>query len=108
MTDNKELIAELRNGCVLHPKRWSGDTHYDLGGSIREEATDELMSRAADALEAAERDAVTDEQVIRFMEVALRHVEYKRGTYGPTITEIKQGLHMAGIASLPAPPKKED
>ena len=53
----EDLIERLREGCVLHPKRWSGDTHDDLGGSIKEAATDALMAEAAAALEAAREDA---------------------------------------------------
>lgn len=53
MTVREDLIGKLRNGCVLRPKRWSGDTHDDLGGSVDEAATDALMAEAADALEAA-------------------------------------------------------
>ena len=59
--------SELRHGCVLHPKRWSGDTHGDIGGSVDEDATDTLMAAAADEIDrlkaeldaaVAERDAV--------------------------------------------------
>ena len=53
-----ELIERLRDGCVLRPKRWSGDTHDDLGGSIDEAATDSLLREAAAALEAAVSDVV--------------------------------------------------
>ena len=52
-----DLIERLRDGCVLRPKRWSGDTHDDLGGSIDEAATDALLREAAAALEAAREDA---------------------------------------------------
>ncbi|ATS92361.1 hypothetical protein DLP05_086 [Stenotrophomonas phage vB_SmaS_DLP_5] len=45
------LIEQLRDGPVCHAKRWSGDTHDDLGGTVNESATIELMNRAADALE---------------------------------------------------------
>lgn len=50
--------SELRHGCVQRLKRWSGDTHDDLGGSVDEVATDALMSAAADAIDrlTAERD----------------------------------------------------
>ena len=47
-----DLVKRLREGTVLRPKRWSGDTHYDLGGSIDEDATDQLMDKAADHIEA--------------------------------------------------------
>ncbi len=53
----EDLIERLRDGCVLRPKRWSCDTHDDLGGSIDEAATDALMAEAAAALEAAREDA---------------------------------------------------
>ena len=49
----RALIAELRDGCVYHRKRWSGDTHADLGTYIDEGATDALMAKAADELESA-------------------------------------------------------
>ena len=52
-----DLIERLRDGCVLRPKRWSGDTNDDLGGSIDEAATDSLLREAAAALEAAREDA---------------------------------------------------
>ena len=50
MKEVEGLVEALRYGCVLHPKRWSGDTHDDLGGSIDEAATDALMAQAAAAL----------------------------------------------------------
>lgn len=49
MTD---LVERLRGGCVLYPKRWTGDTHDDMGGSVDDIATDALMLEAATALEA--------------------------------------------------------
>lgn len=50
--------SELRHGCVQRQKRWSGDTHDDLGGSVDEAATDALMAAAADEIDrlTAERD----------------------------------------------------
>jgi hypothetical protein len=46
-----ELIKLLWDGCVIKPKRWSGDTHSDSEtGVIDENATDKLMRDAADAL----------------------------------------------------------
>lgn len=50
MTDHKDLIERLEAGVIEHRKRWSGDTHYDLGGSIDDEATESLMAEAAAAL----------------------------------------------------------
>lgn len=43
----------------------------------------------------------TDEQCIEFMAVALRHVEYKRGSSGPTCDDIRMGVHRA-LAAAPA------
>jgi hypothetical protein len=45
------LIDDLRSGAIEHKKRWSGDTHFDLGGSIDREATEMLMAQAADGIE---------------------------------------------------------
>lgn len=47
----KELIKKLKRGCVYHEKRWSGDTHSDMGGTINESETDNLMQQAAEHLE---------------------------------------------------------
>lgn len=44
---NDDLIKRLRNGVIEHKKRWSGDTHADLGGSVDYEATENLMAEAA-------------------------------------------------------------
>lgn len=52
-----DLIERLRGGCVCRARRWSGDTHDDLGGTVDEAATDALLAEAAAAL-TAERDAV--------------------------------------------------
>ncbi len=46
-----DLVSRLRHGCVMHPRRWSGDTHDDLGGSIRESETDAVMAEAADYID---------------------------------------------------------
>lgn len=52
-----DLVKRLNEGTVQHPRRWSGDTHSDLGGSVDEDATDALMKEAARALEAMKADA---------------------------------------------------
>jgi hypothetical protein len=49
-----ELIKRLRDGVIEHDKRWSGDTHDDLGGSANYDATEALMSEAAAALTEAQ------------------------------------------------------
>ena len=46
-----DIVDRLRCGSVLHPRRWSGDTHFDLGGSVDEDATDAVMDEAADEIE---------------------------------------------------------
>jgi hypothetical protein len=51
-----ELVKRLDEGTVQHPRRWSGDTHTDLGGSADEEATDALMKEAARRIEALEAE----------------------------------------------------
>lgn len=63
MSENDiRMSAELRGGCVHHLKRWSGDTHADLGGSVNEAGTEALMSAAADTIDrlTAERDVVQE------------------------------------------------
>ena len=48
MTDHTDLIAQLNNGWVARPKRWSGDTHHDFPyGNLDDKATDLLMEEAA-------------------------------------------------------------
>jgi hypothetical protein len=49
------LVERLRAGCVEHPRRWCGDTHDDLGGSVDATATDALMHEAADYIAAQQR-----------------------------------------------------
>lgn len=44
-------------------------------------------------------EAWTDEQCLEFMCVALRHVEYKRGTKGPTCDDIRLGVARALAAA---------
>ena len=46
-----KLVQRLRDGCIYRKKRWSGDTHFDLGGSIDEERTDALLGESAAAIE---------------------------------------------------------
>lgn len=44
------LVARLRNGVAVKPKRWSGDTHEDTGGIVDEVKTDLLMEQAANRI----------------------------------------------------------
>lgn len=80
--------SELRHGCVLHPKRWSGDTHGDIGGSVDEDATDTLMAAAADEIDRlkAERDAaVADAERYRWLrdrKFSFSHDQEWRGISG--------------------------
>lgn len=47
----------------------------------------------------------SDEECAEFMAVALRHVEYKRCNPGPSVSEIRQGLHRIGaVRRLASPP----
>ena len=46
-----DIVARLRKGTVQHPRRWSGDTHHDLGGSVNEKETDRVMDEAAAEIE---------------------------------------------------------
>lgn len=48
--EREALIARLLRGVVCHERRWSGDTHADLGGTVDEDATNTLMREAAEAL----------------------------------------------------------
>lgn len=45
------LIDQLKRGCIMRPRRSSGDTHTEFGGSVDEEATNELMEDAARRIE---------------------------------------------------------
>ena len=45
------IVDELRKGCICHKRRWSGDTHDDLGGTINESETAAMMNKAADVIE---------------------------------------------------------
>ena len=46
-----DLVKRLLEGVIERPKRWTGDTHDDLGGSVDCDATDALMMQAADRIE---------------------------------------------------------
>ena len=48
---NEKLIEQLQSGVCMHKKRWSGDVHSDEAfGPLDEQATNALMSRAADEI----------------------------------------------------------
>ena len=49
-----DLVKRLRFGIVEHRKRWSGDTHGDLGGSVDYDATTDMLFDAADRIEELE------------------------------------------------------
>ena len=61
--DVEALAERLEGGAIERPKRWSGDTHDDLGGSVDCDATDTMMAEAAAtlrALSAALENAVAE------------------------------------------------
>jgi hypothetical protein len=66
MTD---LIERLRGGIIEHPRRWSGDTHDDLGGSADYDATELLMFEAAAALEAKDAEIARLREALERIEV---------------------------------------
>jgi hypothetical protein len=51
MTD---IVERLKYGIIEYRKRWSGDTHSDLGGSVDYDATTDMLNEAADRIEALE------------------------------------------------------
>lgn len=58
-----DLVKRLRYGIVEHRKRWSGDTHADLGGSVDYDATTDMLSDAADRIEELEVKLKTAEEI---------------------------------------------
>ena len=58
----KRLVSLLDSGCVYHAKRWSGDTHADMGGTIDESATDEIMRRAAEMIRSLLAEKITQKR----------------------------------------------
>ena len=51
---SNDLVKRLRLGIVEYRKRWSGDTHGDLGGSVDYDATTDMLFDAADRIEELE------------------------------------------------------
>lgn len=72
---------------------------YTLGAKDQSEAMAEIGRLHGIALEKCQR-VIDAEAAVNFMRVALRHVEYKRGTGGPTVDEILQGFRFIGIPTL--------
>lgn len=95
--------SELRHGCVQRPKRWSGDTHDDLGGSVDEAATDALMAAAADAIDrlTAERDAaVAERDAVRNAignDMLKSYIE-KHGDPVPLVLELEEAQRKLSVA----------
>lgn len=83
MTD---LIEKLKDGCIYHAKRWSGDTHDDLGGSIDEAATDALMREAAEEITR-----------LRHVEVAFKEFLDKTEWVQQTAEPRELGRHRADV-----------
>ena len=62
-----DLVKRLRYGIVEHRKRWSGDTHADLGGSVDYDATTDMLHEAADRIEELEAKLANAEVIIRII-----------------------------------------
>lgn len=60
-----DIVTRLREGAVQHAKRWTGDTHSDLGGSIDEGATDALMTEAAAEITSLRSELARKEEALR-------------------------------------------
>lgn len=74
------LVDELRAGCVTHPKRWSGDTHADLGGTVNEDATDALLLAAAEEIERMKRgfEEMAEKVAVLRAQAARHHVRRRQ------------------------------
>lgn len=48
-TEQRPLVERLREGCIINPKRWSGDPGEP--SPVNESATEELLMEAADEIE---------------------------------------------------------
>jgi hypothetical protein len=81
MTDlirDDDLVKRLDEGCIQHARRWSGDTHTDLGGSVDEEATDAVMKEAARRIEALQAEVADKSGIIAELR---RHAENEGNLY---------------------------
>jgi hypothetical protein len=68
-----DLVKRLRYGIVEHRKRWSGDTHADLGGSVDYDATTDMLNAAADRIEELEAKLVKAVEALERIEDASRY-----------------------------------
>ena len=89
-TPSDDLIEQARAGAPLRPKRWSGDTHADLGGSIDEDATDELLNALADEIKRL-RSALRQHET--FAEIVLQYLreELERSGLNQLIDRLQNG-----------------
>jgi len=89
-----DLSARLRQGCVVHARRWSGDTHDDLGGTIREAETDSLMGEAADCIDTLRAQLEAAEAEVRAiwdaMPATLRYLDLPDGGDVPLPEQVRR------------------
>ena len=71
-----DLVKRLRYGIVEHRKRWSGDTHADLGGSVDYDATTDMLHEAAERIEELEAKLA---KAVEHLEWFIENDETNRG-----------------------------
>lgn len=65
-TQQRPLVERLREGCIINPKRWSGDPGEP--SPVNESATEELLMEAADEIErlrAIEAQAIEQSEYVQ-------------------------------------------
>lgn len=93
------MSEALRLADALH-REWKDDalnydTALDAAAELRRlHAENEALRAEVDRL----NRPVDDQWCIEFMCMALRHVEYKRGSTGPTCDDIRLGIQHANAA----------